>query len=372
MRPLWHPLSTILLAGPSVYATKGVLEVLLRSASGLDLIYAGDRMWPTLSHGESIRVRPYGEAVPRAGDVVLACPDGIPDALRVEGKGEASRWTLRGDADPAESFLVDPDQVLGRVETSRLVCSRAQRAARRCFLDLREAIVGEARPPEGDTSETVRLKYESQAPFYAAARIPEIDPALLEWMRRRLPADGPVLVAGSGTGRECMALARTGREVTGVDFSAEMVRQARESAGAEGVRIRYLCEDLRSHREQAGSLAGILFTYEVYSFLPRKEDRIRLLERMRNWLAPGGALFLSARRVTRVYDRLLLSVHWLVKGRRAGRVWGDTHTRYIGPDGVLHRSFVHAFTERGLRREAREAGLREEEWREGHGVWSPK
>jgi SAM-dependent methyltransferase len=284
---------------------------------------------------------------------------------------DGSRWKLRGDSAPAESFLVTQEEVLGRVEMPRLACSRVRRAARRYFLDLREAIVGEARPPEGDTSETVRLEYESQAPFYAAERIPEIDPALLEWMRRRLPADGPVLVAGSGTGRECMALARTGREVTGVDFSAEMVRKAEELAGEEGLRIRYLCEDLRSHREQAGSLAGILFTYDVYSFLPRREDRIRLLERMRNWLAPGGALFLSARRVTCLYDRLLLSAQWLVKGRRAGRVWGDTHTRYIGPDGVLHRSFVHAFTERGLRREAREAGLREEEWREGHGAWSP-
>ena len=55
----------------------------------------------------------------------------------------------------------------------------------------------------------------------------------------------------------------------------------RDSAQAQrrSLSIRFEEGDLRTHRERAGSLAGILFTYDVYSFLADREERIAMLRR---------------------------------------------------------------------------------------------
>ena len=56
-------------------------------------------------------------------------------------------------------------------------------------------------------------------------------------------------------------------------------------------------------------------------------------------------------------------LRWL---RRPADEWGASHTRYIAPDGTLHRAFVRYFTPAALRREARRAGLRVGAWHGAH------
>ena len=52
MRGFWHPLSTILLANPRCFATDGLVRLFLEAEQRVELVYAGDRMWPTLGQGE--------------------------------------------------------------------------------------------------------------------------------------------------------------------------------------------------------------------------------------------------------------------------------------------------------------------------------
>jgi hypothetical protein len=112
----------------------------------------------------------------------------------------------------------------------------------------------------------------------------------------------------------------------------------------------------------------VYFTYDVYSFLPRAEDRIAVLARMEEWLAPGGVVFLSARRCGRPYEALILTLQWLARLRAGGvsAPWGASHSRWIGADAAIHRSFVQVFTTGGLRREAEAAGFRMRPWRGNH------
>ena len=113
MTPVWHPLSALLLVDPPAFATPLLLRTLLAGGRPVELVYAGDRMWPAVAHGQVIRACPLGGEGPAAGDAVVACPGGIPELLRVEG-ADGDRLRLRGDSDPAGPTLVARDEVLAR------------------------------------------------------------------------------------------------------------------------------------------------------------------------------------------------------------------------------------------------------------------
>jgi tRNA/tmRNA/rRNA uracil-C5-methylase (TrmA/RlmC/RlmD family) len=59
-------------------------------------------------------------------------------------------------------------------------------------------------------------------------------------LRHPLPSGARLLVLGCGPGRECVALARLGFEVTGVDREEGMLVRARELAKRNGVAIRFM------------------------------------------------------------------------------------------------------------------------------------
>ena len=336
------------------------------------MIYAGDRMWPAMDHGQRVLAAPAREADLEPGAVVIASISGALDVLRVDAKDKAGRLVLMGDADP-EPVRVAAEDVLALVRLPFKRTSSLLRISRRLRIDLDEAVNGSSDSGDSDLSETVRVKYDMQAPHYAALQIEEMEAGLLERARRRLPRPGRILVAGSGSGRECFALARAGWKVTGVDFSTEMVRLATERARERDLEITFHRANLLDHEEPPASLVGVLFTYDVYSFIAHGEERVALLKKLALWLAPEGAVFLSARRVRSVYQRSILTLQWALSRRKKPvRAWGQVHTRYIAFDGRLLRAFVQVFTERRLRREARRAGFMMGPWQAGHALLVPR
>ena len=192
---------------------------------------------------------------------------------------------------------------------------------------------------------------------------------LLARARAAFAPGGRVLVAGSGVGTECLALAAAGYDVCGLDFAPAMVAAARRRAQGRSLRVDFQEGDLRAHREPPRSLAGILFTYDVYSFLAEREERVALLRRMAAWLTSEGAILLSARRARGAWTRCVLTVQWLAGG--GSGLWGASHTRWISVRGELRRSFVQVFTARALARETRAAGLRDMGWEGGHACLTP-
>jgi SAM-dependent methyltransferase len=274
---------------------------------------------------------------------------------------------LIADADDALSEKAPLDSVLGVAQLPRRTLEVRKRPGRRLRLDLREALTG--RPdPARDPADTVRTKYDAQAPFYAGIENVALKESLVSWCRERVPREGRILVAGSGTGRESFVLAREGWRVAGVDFSSPMVELARKEAERLGLPVSFTVADLRAHEEPRGSLAAVFFTYDVYSFLPGAVDRIAVLARMAEWLAPDGVVFVSARRSGRSYEHFILTLQRLARaGAGAGdATWGSSHTRWIGTDGEIHRSFVQVFTTGGLRREIEATGFRMGPWRGSH------
>jgi SAM-dependent methyltransferase len=339
--------------------------MLLRSQGSVDLLYAGDRMWPAVEHGRLLRLGPLPEGVLPRGSVVAAEVGGIPDLLRVAGESAAG-IELTADADADTRAVMARGAILGLADLPRRRAGRLRARLRRLLLDHREALTG--RPDEpGDPASTVRLKYDEQAPFYAGSGA-SVSESLRRRVRGAVRGGGRILVAGAGCGTECFALVEEGWEVVGLDFAPRMVEVAAEEAGRRGLEVSFRCADLTEHDEPAASLAAVLFTYDFYSFLPDRDGRRRLLERMTRWLEPGGCVLLSARRPRHLYGRWLLTLQWLLhEGGRPGR-WGRSHTRWVASDGGLHRSFLQVHRDGALAREVRAAGFEPGPWEAGHTI----
>lgn len=344
MIPLWFPMSALLDGEIDCWASPATVRLPLVAGSPVRLRYLGDHMWPVFTHGQSIEVVPLGTEI-SPGDVVVASSAGQVELWRVSRATDDGLWVC-GDAGVDRPARLARADALGVVRTTRTVPGRLRRCGRRAWLECLEALT----PRFAQTAETVRDKYDMQAEAYAMHGVKEPAAEWCEAIRRHLGESGRVLVVGSGAGQECHALAGMGFECLGIDFSANMIAQserlAREAA-LDGVCFRQA--DIRSFELAPRSLDGVLFTPDVYSFLPRARERIAVLRRIAVGLSPRGRLLLSARVIRGRWSRAVLALQWL---RSAGRhELGDSHTRFLSPDGTVHRSFVHCFTARALRRE---------------------
>ena len=122
---------------------------------------------------------------------------------------------------------------------------------------------------------------------------------------------GRVLVPGCGRGHEAVLLAELGFEVTGLDFSAEAIAEARRLHGHGRTTLRWLQADLLDPSALAaggvgaGSLAGVLEHTCFCAIDPA--DRDGYLSQIRRLLVPGG---------------WLLGLFWCHR-REGGPPWGS-------------------------------------------------
>jgi len=119
-----------------------------------------------------------------------------------------------------------------------------------------------------------------------------------EVILRRHPLEpGRALVLGCGPGRECLALARMGFDVTGVDREEGMLRRARELAQEERLPIRYVAGEAVDAATSSG-LADASFDLVVvfsglYNMVLPRARRVALLSASRARLVPGGRVLLT-------------------------------------------------------------------------------
>ncbi len=104
-----------------------------------------------------------------------------------------------------------------------------------------------------------------------------------------LQTPGVVVELGVGTGRIALEAARRGREMIGVDASAEMLKRCRARAEAASVsdRLRLLEADFRSFElEHPASL--IALPYHSIGHLTAEEEKTKAVRHVYDQLAPGG------------------------------------------------------------------------------------
>jgi SAM-dependent methyltransferase len=117
----------------------------------------------------------------------------------------------------------------------------------------------------------------------------------IEWIlgHVRLRPGSDVLDAPCGFGRHSLALARRGFRVTGVDLSETELGRARARAGAGGVALRLVEQDMRD-MEFSGEFDLALNLFSSIGYFSDDEDRL-LLDRFCTALRPGGVFVLDTR-----------------------------------------------------------------------------
>ncbi len=134
--------------------------------------------------------------------------------------------------------------------------------------------------------------YDLLAPFYDAINA-EIDyKKWADFIEKILDKESKskpdlVLDLGCGTGKMTLELASRGYDMTGIDYSPEMLDIARESAENSGHDVLWLCQDMREF-ELYGTVDAAVCCLDCINHLESTEDLEKCLKLVHNYLIPDG------------------------------------------------------------------------------------
>ena len=131
-----------------------------------------------------------------------------------------------------------------------------------------------------DYKKLVHDGYNACAEAFAAAR--EGGSPALDLLLSRLSRGAEVLDLGCGCGVPVARALAAHHRVTGVDFSSEQIRRARENVPSAS----FIEADIASLHFEPSSLNAVVAFYVIFH-LPRAEQ-IELLRSIWRWLKPGG------------------------------------------------------------------------------------
>jgi len=124
-----------------------------------------------------------------------------------------------------------------------------------------------------------------------ASRNPESIQQTIDWMLHQLPDKKlKILDLGCGPGLYTEELCRRGHQITGVDFSTNSIRYARQSAAEKGLDITYIQDDYIALDLHAECYDLVILIYTDFGVL-LPENRMTLLKKIHHWLKPGGYYF---------------------------------------------------------------------------------
>ena len=134
--------------------------------------------------------------------------------------------------------------------------------------------------------------YDLLAPFYDAINA-DIDyekwADFIEKIFNKECEASPELVLdlGCGTGKMTLELARRGYDMTGIDYSPEMLDIARSVAESEGQDILWLCQDMREF-ELYGTVDAAVCCLDCINHIEDIEDMKQCFSLVHNYLIPDG------------------------------------------------------------------------------------
>jgi SAM-dependent methyltransferase len=180
-------------------------------------------------------------------------------------------------------------------------------------------------------------------------------PAERRFIEQRVAPGSRILLVGSGTGRELIALAACGFRVTGVEPVPRTLDRCRATLAS-----RRLDADLRAgYIEDVvlddNSFDVAMFSFFVYSLIPTSSRRIAALKKVLSAVKPGGLILVS-------YMTGGAPSVWLTRIARAVGAVARTDWRLEPGDAVYRTSpgalrFEHIFTPAGIDQELAAAGL---------------
>lgn len=111
---------------------------------------------------------------------------------------------------------------------------------------------------------------------------------MIQWLG--LPKGAKVLDLCCGMGRHSLALSQAGYEVTGVDLSEVLLREARSQAGAE--KVTWIRSDMRE-LPLAGGFDAVVNLFTSFGYFEEDEEQVRVLKEVFRMLKPGGRFIID-------------------------------------------------------------------------------
>jgi ubiquinone/menaquinone biosynthesis C-methylase UbiE len=179
---------------------------------------------------------------------------------------------------------------------------------------------------------------------------------------------GTILVLGTGTGRDSVALAKKGFHVIGLDISRSALHMAVHMARTAGVSVMFVQADFLALPARPAPFDYILLPSIMYSSIPSRNWRQAWLRQLIGLLSQNGLAILQflvesgpstrRKRISATINR------WLIR-------LPGTNRLYQTGDSCPQNHFLHAFQhEQELREELSETGvmIREFNWHERYVV----
>lgn len=146
---------------------------------------------------------------------------------------------------------------------------------------------------------------------------------------------------GCGTGKMTLELARRGRDMTGVDYSPEMLNIAREVAEDEGLsNILWLCQDIRDF-ELYGTVDVCISCLDTVNHLITPKDLDKCLNLVHNYLAPEG-LFIFDINGKYKFENIYADNSYVMEEDGAMCIWQN----YYNPNTNKCNFYISLFEER--------------------------
>jgi 2-polyprenyl-3-methyl-5-hydroxy-6-metoxy-1,4-benzoquinol methylase len=101
---------------------------------------------------------------------------------------------------------------------------------------------------------------------------------------------GKALDIGCGTGTNVITLAKSGWEVTGIDFASRAIRMAKQKAERKGVQVKFLLDDVKHLDSIIESFDLILDIGCFHSLSPK--EHLKYINNIDRLLTPDGTFLL--------------------------------------------------------------------------------
>lgn len=195
-----------------------------------------------------------------------------------------------------------------------------------------------------------------------------LEPWEQDVLARHRIQSGTILVLGTGTGSDSVALAKKGFHVIGLDISRSALRMAAQLARTAGVSAMFVQADFLALPARPAPFDYILLPSIMYSSIPSRNWRQAWLRQLIGLLSQNGLAilqFLAESDPSAKRKRISATINrWLVR-------LPGTNRLYQPGDSCPQNHFLHAFQhEQELREELSETGvmIRELNWHERYVV----
>ncbi len=204
----------------------------------------------------------------------------------------------------------------------------------------------------------------------AASRRKEIIDRTISFLNTHIKERSTILDLGCGPGLYAEKLCMSGHKVTGIDFSENSIKYARDSAKRKGLDIGYICNDIFSIKYKEYYDVVIQIYGELNTF--SDEERSRLFTIVKEVLKPGGLfIFDVTTPVHRSQNRL--TKDWFIDNMGFWRgsnhivleeifdyeddIWLDQYIVIDENEVKVYRTWFHDYTKEAIEMIVLEAGF---------------